>query len=107
MDLHIGTVSYIKVFLLRVLRQCDVENRSVAACILWDEHLFHECPVGLKHLYAVVSAIANVEQAVIRECHTVHRSPELLSRWITGIIGRQLHIIGLVTVRTPMALILA
>src|SRR6476469_7031157 len=37
MDLHIGTVSYIKVSLLGVLRQCDVEYRSVTACILRDE----------------------------------------------------------------------
>src|ERR1043165_5175556 len=46
--------------------------------VLLDEHFLHEGAVLLEHLDAIILPVANVDETVLRDTHTVHRITELL-----------------------------
>src|SRR2546430_6440732 len=66
-DFFIRAVSQENVGLLGILGKGDVPDRSVTESFCGDEGLFHESAVLFEHLDAVVRAVANVQQAVIRD----------------------------------------
>ena len=65
MDLHVGSVGDVEVFLLRVARQRYIEGRTVAQGILGDELFLDVGTVGLEDLDAVIGAVACIHEPVI------------------------------------------
>ena len=74
---------------------------TVAARVLLDEHFLDQRAVLHEDLDAIVDAIADVHQPVMRQFGAVHRVPELL-RWRGGRVVRPERIIRLVPVRAPV-----
>ena len=69
------------VLLLRVLRERDVPHRAVAERVLARTSAsFTNLPSLREHLDAVVRAVADVDEAVVRRLGAVHRVAELLRR---------------------------
>ena len=73
--------------------------------VLRDECLFHVSAVRLEHLNSIVGAIADIEQAVIRERDAVNRSAELLRWWLGRVVWRKFLVVGLVPIRAPVPLV--
>ncbi len=75
--------------------------------VLFDEDFLDEGPVRLEHLNAIVDAIANIQQIVVRQLGAMHRIAELLRGRRVGIVGARVGVVGLVAVGAPMPLVLA
>src|SRR6266853_6481408 len=61
----------------------------------------------MEYLHAVVFAIANIDQAVGRNNHTMNRIAELLIGWFTRHIRFRRSIVRHVAVGAPMPLVLS
>ena len=96
-----------KYFCCGSLDKRHVERRPVAKRVLGDECLLDVCAVRLEHLDAIVGAIADVQQAVVRERDAVHRSAELLGWRIARVVWRKFRVVGLVAVCAPVPLVFA
>src|SRR5262245_32938577 len=88
--------------LLRVLREGDVPDRAGGLGVLRQEGFVDVRAVRFEHLDAIVDAVADVEQAVVRQIRAVHRVAELLGRRRGRIIGAQRGVIRLRAVRAPV-----
>ena len=75
--------------------------------VLGVERLLHERAVRPEHLHAVVDAIADVDEPVVRPLGAVHRVAELLRRRRRRIVGAEVGVVRLVAVGAPVALHLA
>ena len=108
-DVHavVFAVGKVDVFLLRILRERDVPDGSGAERGLFDELLFDESAIRFEDLYAVVHAIADVQQVVVRELRAVHRIAELLRRRRIRIVPAVIDVVRLVPVSAPVAFVLA
>ena len=108
-DVHllVGAVSKINVFLLWIFGERDIPDRAVTQCSLRDEYLFHKSSIFLEDLNPVVHAIADVEQAVVREFGAMHGISELLGRGSIGVIGAEIGVIRLIAVSAPVPLVFA
>src|SRR5688572_30800675 len=105
-DFLVHAVYLVDVRLLRIVRERHVPHRSRANGLRLEERFLHERAVGPEHLHAIVDAIADVDELILRDDDAVDR-PELLRgrrRWIvipdTGVIGFR-------AVGAPVALVLA
>jgi hypothetical protein len=67
--------------------------------------LGHEGAVLAEDLITVVGAVADIDQAVARDAHTVHRIAELLRHGVRWIIGRRLLVARLFAIGAPVALV--
>ena len=77
-DLPVGAVGDEDVALRRVLRQHQVPDRAVLQRLRLDAEFLHEGAVLAEHLDAVVGAVADIDEAVARQAHAVHRVGERL-----------------------------
>src|SRR3954463_9843367 len=93
--------------LLRVIRKGDVPRRAVAERLLRDPRLLHELAFRREHLDAIVDAVADVDEAVVRHLGAVHRRAELLRRRRLGVVATEIRVVRLVAVGAPKALELA
>ena len=93
--------------LLGVARERDVPGRARGQRVLGEERLLHELAVRLEHLQAVVGAVADIDEPVVRTLDAVHRVAELLRRRRLGIVGAEVGVVRLVAVGAPVALHLA
>src|SRR5258706_22363 len=93
--------------LLRIFREGDVPGRARSEGLLGIEPFLHELAVRLEYLHAVALAVAHVDQAVVRALDAVHRVAELLRRRRLRVVVAHGGVVGLVAVRTPIALHLA
>ena len=76
-DLAIGTVRHEDETLLRIARQHQVPNRAVRQGLRIEAELLDEGTVLTKDLNAIVDAVADIDQAVVRQPHAVHGVAEL------------------------------
>ena len=75
--------------------------------MLLDEGFLDERAIGMEDLNAVVHAIANIQQAVVREHGAMHRIAKLLRGRAIRIVRARVGVVGLVAVSAPMPLVLA
>ena len=68
--------------LLRIDREADIPYRSATERILGDEGFLYKCAVLSKDLKAIIGAVANVHEAVMRDLNGVNDSK--LGRGRTG-----------------------
>ena len=105
-DLAIGAIGDEDEALLRVARKHQVPDRAVLQGLRLDAKLLHEGAVLAKHLDAVVDPVADINETVVRQPHTMHGIAEALRGRRLGIVCRQL-VVGrrLFPVGAPMALV--
>ncbi len=94
-----------KKLLLRIAREGDVPHRAGTERLLLDERFLDERAVGMEHLDAIVHAIADIQQIVVRKHGAVHRIAELLRGRRVRIVRAEVGIAGLVAVSAPMPLV--
>src|SRR6185369_16547051 len=93
------------VLLLGVSRERHVPNGARAQSVLVEERLFDERAVLAKHLHAIVLAIADVDESVLRDVRAVS-DVELLRRRRGWIVRGQRIVARLRAVRAPVPLVL-
>ena len=64
-------------------------------------------PSGLEYLDTIVHAVADIEQAIVRELRAVHRAAELLIDRRVRIVIAGVGVVRLVAIGAPMPLVLA
>ena len=106
-DLLVLAVGEVDELLLRIVREGDVPGRAVAERALADPRFLDELAVRREHLDAVVDAVADVDQAVVRQLGAVHRRAELLRQRRVGVVASEVGVVRLVAVGAPVALELA
>src|SRR5690606_27783062 len=72
-----------------------------------EERFLDERAVAAGHLDAVVWAVTDVDESVVRRLGAVHGIAELLRRRCVGVVRSEVRVVGLVAVRAPVALDLA
>ena len=77
MNLLVGAVGDVHEFLLRIAREGDFPGGAVALGVRLDRILLHEGAIGLEDLDAVIGAVADIDQPVIRRLGAMHRIAEL------------------------------
>ena len=90
-DLHIGAIGDVDVFLRPVFRQHEIPHRAVLQGLWFDLKFLDEGAVFLEHLDTVVGAVADIHQPVARDPDAVHRARERL-RQVSDrdrLVGRQ------------------
>ena len=105
-DALVRAVGHVQILLLWVPRNSDIECRSVAERVGFDPSLLHELSVCCKRLDAVVGTVADVDHAVIRKRDRMHGCAELI-RLVAWLVCRQLRVVWLIAIRTPVPLVLA
>ena len=105
-DVHllVHPIGQVEVGLLRVTRERDVPGRSRPQGLLRDEDFPHKGAVRAEHLNSVVRAVADVEEAVVRQFGAMDRIAELLRRRCVRIVSGQLTIVRPVAIRAPIPL---
>src|SRR6266487_5933274 len=88
-----------------IFRQHQVPHRAVGERLRLDPELLHERAVLAEHLDAVVGAVADVDEAVVAQPHTVHRVGKLLGERRLGIIGLLLVVARAMAVGAPVPLV--
>src|SRR5882757_1399373 len=68
--------------------------------------LLLELAIGSEHLHAVLLAVADIEQAIVRQRHTVHGAT-VLRQGVTRLVGALRAVIGLGAIGAPKLLDLA
>src|SRR5476649_1904991 len=86
-DLAIRPVGDENIFLCGVFRQHKIPNRTVLQSFLLDPELIEEGVVFSEHLDAIISAVADIHEIVIRYSHAMHWIGELLREWTIGRVG--------------------
>ena len=101
-------VCVIQVLLTAVARGVKIPRRAIAQCIARDKELLDEVTALLEHLDTIVHAVANVDQTVIGDTHTVHWVSKL-RRWrVSGRdVGPQIRVVRHTPVGAPVPLVLA
>ena len=107
MNLFVRAVRQENVFLLRVFRERDVPDGSITEGLRIEDLLFYESSIGFEDLDTVVGAVADIQQAIIRQFSAMHGIAELLRGRIVGIVAPQRRVIGLVAVGAPVPFVLA
>src|SRR5258708_25791549 len=85
---HVGDID---VFLIRIRRKADGPNRSAAAIVGYWE-FFEELALLRKYLNSVATAVADIDEPIMRNTHAVDRFPELFGErssrgtWRQGIV---------------------
>src|SRR2546423_8694306 len=93
--------------LLRVLGEGELPGRTRGERVLGVEDLAHERAVGAEDLHAIVDAVADVEQTVLRKRDAVHGVGVLLARRLARLVGALLVVVGLLAGGAPPLLDLA
>src|SRR5215467_9863019 len=106
-DALVLTVGEIDELLLRILGEGDFPGRARGERVLGEEVLAHEGAVGVEDLDAIIDAIANVKQAVLRKRDAVHGIAVLLRDRVARLVGPQLAVVRLLAVGSPPTLDLA
>ena len=75
--------------------------------VLGEERFLHELAVRREDLHAVVGAVADVDEAVVRALDAVHRIAELLRGRRLRVVVAEVGVVRLVAVGAPVALHLA
>ena len=105
-DVLVLAVGVEEVRLLSVGGQSCVVRGAVAEGVAVSEEFADESPVLLEHLNPVVQAVADVDEAIARHCHTVNRRAELLSERCVGVVRTGIDVVRHVAVGAPVALVL-
>ena len=85
MDLAVGAVGDEDVALLGILRQHEVPYRAVRKRLRLDAEFLHERAVLAEHLDAVVGAVADIDETVVRQPHAVHRVANCCASGASGL----------------------
>jgi hypothetical protein len=81
--LLVGSIDHERKLLLRIHRKADVPHRSAAERLFREEGFLNERAILSKDLKAIVGAVADIHEAIMRDLHGVNNT-EL--RW--GRTGR-------------------
>src|SRR5258705_9821922 len=76
-DASVGAIGHVQEFLRCVVREHHVPDGAVGERQRLDAELLDELARRLEHLDAVVDSVANVDLAVVRKTHAMHRIAEL------------------------------
>src|SRR5262249_15024401 len=79
-DLVVRTVDQIDLVLLRILREREVPNGSVAERSLRDEHFLDERAVFLENLNSIIHTVAYIQEPLDGEFGAMNGIPKLLGR---------------------------
>src|SRR5262249_56623206 len=77
-DALVLTVCQQEKFLLGVLGERDVPNRSRPARVLGIKRFLHECSVRREDLQSIISAVTDIDEPIIRTFDAVYRIAKLL-----------------------------
>src|SRR6202789_1474526 len=98
------SIGDIQELLLRIVREGNIPDRPGAQRLLLDERFLDERAIWFENLDAVVDAIADIQQAVVREHGAVYRIAQLLRGRAVRIVGAEVRLVRLVAVSAPMPL---
>src|SRR3984957_424476 len=96
------SIGDVQEFLLRVVRKRNIPDGPRAQSLLLDESFLDERAIWFENLDAVVHAIADIQQAVVREHGAVYRIAKLLRGRAVRIVGAEVRVVRLVGGGAPM-----
>src|SRR6266576_1381926 len=106
-DFLIRAISQENVDLVRILGKGDINDWAITESSCGNESFFDESTVLLEYLDAVVGAVADVEQALIRKLGAVDWIAELLGGRRIGVVRPEIGVVRLFAVSAPVALVLS
>src|SRR5262245_45199079 len=67
-------------------------DRAVRQRLLVDAEFLDDTAILAKRLNAIVDAVADIDETVIRQTHAVHRIAEALRQWRAGAVAGKLFV---------------